>query len=126
MSPDQGRIVYDHVRATRPAEVLELGTAHGVGAAYLAAGLADDGSNVTMYLVQNGVMPARAGSTAAADLTALAGKVDVLADDFSLRERGISNLADGVSESNVDALVDMLADGRKVRTCHRCEGVIDK
>jgi predicted O-methyltransferase YrrM len=43
MSPDQGRLVYDHVRATRPAEVLELGTAHGVGSAYLAAGLADNG-----------------------------------------------------------------------------------
>jgi predicted O-methyltransferase YrrM len=44
MSPEQGRIVYDHVRATRPAEVLELGTAHGVGAAYLAAGLDDNGA----------------------------------------------------------------------------------
>ena len=42
MSPEQGRLVYDHVRATRPAEVLELGTAHGVGAAYLAAGLEDN------------------------------------------------------------------------------------
>jgi predicted O-methyltransferase YrrM len=39
MSPEQGRVVYDHVRSTRPREVLELGTAHGVGAAYLAAGL---------------------------------------------------------------------------------------
>src|SRR3954465_11643360 len=44
MSPQQGRIVYDHVRATRPAEVLELGTAHGVGAAYLAAALEDNGA----------------------------------------------------------------------------------
>src|SRR5215210_1506193 len=44
MSPDQGRIVYDHVRATRPAEALELGTAHGVGAAYLAAGLEANGA----------------------------------------------------------------------------------
>ena len=43
MSPAQGRIVYDHVVATRPAAVLELGTAHGVGAAYLAAALADNG-----------------------------------------------------------------------------------
>ena len=42
MSPEQGRLVYDHVRATRPAAVLELGTAHGVGAAYLAAALADN------------------------------------------------------------------------------------
>jgi predicted O-methyltransferase YrrM len=44
MSPEQGRTVYEHVRATRPAEVLELGTAHGVGAAYLAAGLEDNGA----------------------------------------------------------------------------------
>jgi predicted O-methyltransferase YrrM len=44
MSPEQGRLVYDHVRATRPAEVLELGTAHGVGTAYLAAGLEDNGA----------------------------------------------------------------------------------
>ena len=44
MSPEQGRIVYDHVRATRPAEVLELGTAHGVGAAYMAAALRDNGA----------------------------------------------------------------------------------
>jgi predicted O-methyltransferase YrrM len=44
MSAEQGRLVYDHVRTTRPAEVLELGTAHGVGAAYLAAALEANGS----------------------------------------------------------------------------------
>ena len=44
MSPEQGRLVYDHVRTTRPAAVLELGTAHGVGAAYLAAALEDNGA----------------------------------------------------------------------------------
>src|SRR4051795_6019327 len=44
MSPDPGRLVYDHVPAHRPAEVLELGTAHGVGAAYLAAALEDNGA----------------------------------------------------------------------------------
>ena len=43
MSPEQGRLVYDHVRSTRPEAVLELGTAHGVGAAYLAGALADNG-----------------------------------------------------------------------------------
>ena len=42
MSPARGRIVYDHVRERSPAEVLELGTAHGVGAAYLAGALADN------------------------------------------------------------------------------------
>ena len=37
MSPAQGRIVHDHVLRTNARDVLELGTAHGVGAAYLAA-----------------------------------------------------------------------------------------
>ena len=44
MSPEQGHIVYDHVRSERPGAVLELGTAHGVGAAYLATALADNGA----------------------------------------------------------------------------------
>ena len=97
------------IEARDPFDSADVANAHA-----LAAGLADEGSSVTMYLVQNGVMPARAGSTAGGDLTALSGKVEVLADDFSLRERGINRLADGVSISNVDDLVDMLADGRKV------------
>ena len=46
MSPEQGRVVFDHVRATRPREVLELGTAHGVGAAYMAAAL-EPGARLT-------------------------------------------------------------------------------
>jgi predicted O-methyltransferase YrrM len=48
MSPEQGRVVFDHVRATRPRDVLELGTAHGVGAAYLAAALPDGGHLTTV------------------------------------------------------------------------------
>ena len=37
MSPEQGRVIHDHVTATHARDVLELGTAHGVGAAYLAS-----------------------------------------------------------------------------------------
>src|ERR1700742_2488517 len=37
MSPAQGRLVYAHVRDSGARDVLELGTAHGVGAAYMAA-----------------------------------------------------------------------------------------
>ncbi|MBV8429659.1 MAG: class I SAM-dependent methyltransferase [Solirubrobacterales bacterium] len=44
MSPELGRRVYDHIRATRPSEVLELGTAHGVSAAYMAAALEANGA----------------------------------------------------------------------------------
>jgi predicted O-methyltransferase YrrM len=43
MAPELGRRVYDHIRSTRPAEVLELGTAHGVSAAYMAAALEANG-----------------------------------------------------------------------------------
>ena len=48
MSPEQGRVVFEHVRATRPAAALELGTAHGVGAAYIAAALPDGGRLTTV------------------------------------------------------------------------------
>jgi predicted O-methyltransferase YrrM len=39
MSADFGRRVYDHIRETQPERVLELGTAHGVSTAYIAAAL---------------------------------------------------------------------------------------
>jgi predicted O-methyltransferase YrrM len=43
MPPDQGRRIYDHVRSTRPVEILELGTSYGVSAAYMAAALDENG-----------------------------------------------------------------------------------
>src|SRR3954470_22194681 len=43
MSPEQGRVIHEHVTGTHARDVLELGTAHGVGAAYLATG----GAHVT-------------------------------------------------------------------------------
>lgn len=43
MSPEQGRRVYDHVRSTRPTEILELGTSYGLSAAYMAAALEANG-----------------------------------------------------------------------------------
>jgi len=43
MNPHQGRRIYDHVRAARPVEILELGTNYGVSAAYIAAALDENG-----------------------------------------------------------------------------------
>jgi predicted O-methyltransferase YrrM len=43
MSPALGRRVYDHIRRTRPGRALELGTAHGVSAAYIAAAMEAEG-----------------------------------------------------------------------------------
>ncbi len=85
-----------------------------VNASYqLAQGLARAGDEVTVFLVQNGVLPARAGSAAAAKVRELASSATVMADDFSLRERGIraNELADGVSQGEIDDLVDLVADG---------------
>lgn len=74
-------------------------------------GLAAAGNQVTLFLIQNGVLTARAGVQP--DLVSSVGAVRVLADDFSLRARGIGaeSLAASVGVSDVDALVDLLADG---------------
>ena len=79
----------------------------------LAKGLADGGNEVTLFLAQNAVLAARPSARSAA-LSALArGGVKVLADDFSLRERGISKLVEGVAAAPIDTVVDCLAAGHK-------------
>jgi predicted peroxiredoxin len=81
----------------------------------LAAGLARQGDEVTLFLVQNGVLPARRSGKSAALTSLVKAGVKVLADDFSLRERGITSdrLAEGVTASPLDVVVDQLAEGRK-------------
>ena len=89
-----------------------------VGRSYeLAQGLAEDANDVTVFLVQNGVLPARKASSAASQVQQLAAKATVLADDFSLRERGITGdeLIDGVKSADIGVVVDLSLDqGRKV------------
>lgn len=81
----------------------------------LAKGLRQSGATVTLFLVQNGVLPARPStkSTLLSDLAAAG--VEVLADEFSLAERGIAKerLARGITAAPLDAVVDALAQGRK-------------
>jgi sulfur relay (sulfurtransferase) complex TusBCD TusD component (DsrE family) len=81
----------------------------------LAEGLAKDGNNVTLFLVQNGVLPARAGARSGSLAALAANGVEVLADDFSLAERGISanRLIAGVKSAPIDRVVDDLAGGSK-------------
>jgi predicted peroxiredoxin len=73
-----------------------------------ALAVKERGHDVTLFLVQNGVLAARAG-TGRLRRFAEAG-VTVLADDFSLRERGIKSdeLAPGVQESGIEALVEAM------------------
>ncbi len=79
----------------------------------LAKGLVEGGDQVTLFLIQNGVLSSRPSMHSAA-LGALARSgVTVLADDFSLQERGIDKLAEGVAAAPIDVVVDHLAAGHK-------------
>lgn len=78
----------------------------------LAKDLVATGNEVTVFLIQNGVLMARKGaSSPAKDLVAGGGDLRVLADSYCLRERAIAETAllPGVKVSDVDALVDLLA-----------------
>lgn len=74
-----------------------------------AIAVKERGHDVTVFLVQNGVLAARSSASRLGRL-AEAG-VRLLADDLSLRERGIraDELASGVLESGIDTLVDAIA-----------------
>ena len=82
----------------------------------LAAAIAREGCSVALFLIQNGVLPARP-SLGSAELSELAGSgVRVLADDFSLRESGIADsaLAPGVEAAPIDFVIEALEAGAKV------------
>ena len=82
----------------------------------LAAALRREGNEVTLFLVQNAVLGARASAEAAV-LHELSGSgVQVLADAFSLRERGIpaARLSAGIQPADLDVVIDHMAAGRKV------------
>lgn len=81
----------------------------------LAEGLSKEGGEVALFLVQNAVLAARYGANASA-LAALASNgVKVLADSFSLQERGISpnRLIAGIAVAPLSAVIDYMAAGRK-------------
>ena len=79
----------------------------------VAADLSNAGNNVTFFLVQNGVLTVRKGmsNSVVEKLQKAAPGVKILADEFSLRERAITDqkLVSGVVSSDVDQLVDLLA-----------------
>lgn len=75
----------------------------------LVQGISNRGNETTLFLVQNGVLPARKGSKHNEIISKLIqSKVQVFADGFSLREWAIRNLLDGVEVADMDLLVDLL------------------
>ena len=81
----------------------------------LASGLQDRGNEVTLFLVQNGVFPARQNTRYHTLSKLAAAGVSILADDLSLRERGIAedSLVNGVKSAPIDLVIDQLAEGAK-------------
>lgn len=81
-----------------------------------ATNLAANGHDVTLFLVQNGVFFARRDARYDRHANARNAGITVLADDFSLRERGIGadQLSPDVSASPLESIVDRLAAGNKV------------
>lgn len=77
----------------------------------LALDLARAGHAVTLFLVQNGVFPARTGGCGSGLRGLVEQGVTVLGDDFSLRERGITEVISGVRVASLDAVIDGLARG---------------
>ena len=76
--------------------------------------LARRGHPVALYLVQNGVLSARAGARREDLEAAAASGVEIYADDFSLRERGIpaDELMSEARPASLDLVLDQLAEGR--------------
>ena len=81
----------------------------------LAASLARERNKVTMFLIQNGVLPARRCSRSELLSTLNNAGVELLADDFSLRERGIATgrLAAEVRPASLEVVIERLAQGCK-------------
>jgi sulfur transfer complex TusBCD TusB component (DsrH family) len=75
-----------------------------------ATSLKKRGNTVTVFLVQNGVFSARKQARRSHLAQLLESGVTVLADDFSLRERGIEleECQGTVKTASIDQLVDLL------------------
>lgn len=75
-----------------------------------SAALKKRGHEVTVFLAQNGALAARKDAHRSYLLQLAQSGVQLLVDDFSLRERGIgaAELRPDIHESNIDALVELL------------------
>ena len=75
-----------------------------------ATSLKKRGNNVTVFLVQNGVLAARKQARKTQLPQLLESGVTVLADDFSLRERAIQSdeRQNAIKTADIDQLVDLL------------------
>ena len=76
----------------------------------MATALKHGGNAVTVFLVQNGVLATRRNVSESCLAQLIEAGVNLLADDFSLCERGIQSaeLQPGIRPSSIETLVDAL------------------
>ncbi len=81
----------------------------------IASGLRSRNNEVTLFLVQNGVFPARQNPSSNTLSQLAESGVRILADELSLNERGITldSLVDGVESSPLDIVIDEMVAGTK-------------
>jgi predicted peroxiredoxin len=75
-----------------------------------ACALKERGNEVVVFLIQNGVLAVRRKATGSHLPSLYEAGVALLADAFSLRERGIQSgeLLPGIQEAGIEALVDLI------------------
>lgn len=75
-----------------------------------ATSLKQRDNEVTVFLVQNGVLAARRNARGSHLPGLRMAGIRILADDFSLRERGVlpEEILPGIQQSDIDALVEIL------------------
>jgi sulfur relay (sulfurtransferase) DsrF/TusC family protein len=100
---------YFLIESRSPYDAKEVGNNY-----QLASDLAKAGNEVTLFLVENGVLATRKSSVSN-DLANLK-QVKLLADDLSLRERAIeqSELQTGIETTGIGAIVDAMSEGQKM------------
>ena len=82
----------------------------------LLAAMARAGTRCTLMLAENGVLGARAAARTAGLAGLAEAGVEILADRFALRERGIAedSLAAGIVAADLDVVIDRLVAGDSV------------
>ena len=78
--------------------------------------LKDAGADVTLFLVQNGVLPARTCKHSKSIEKLLEKGVKVVADRYALEMRGLKegSLVSGVKADEISVVIDHMANGSKV------------
>lgn len=80
----------------------------------LAAELKRCGDTVEILLVQNGVLPARAGAKADALTAAVRAGIPIFAESFAIKERAIGPLPKCATEAPLSIVIDRMAQGWNV------------